>query len=40
MRKYTDIIALQCKHCGDRKTLKCNSANMIAYSFFMREYNA
>jgi len=23
MRKYTDIMALQCKDCGDRKALKC-----------------
>jgi len=23
MRKYTDIMALQCKDCGDRKVLKC-----------------
>jgi len=23
MRNYTDIMALQCKDCGDRKVLKC-----------------
>jgi len=23
MRNYTDIMALQCKDCGDKTTLKC-----------------
>jgi len=35
MRNYIDIMALQCKGCGEKTMLNAkNSPNMIAYSFF------
>ena len=41
MRKCTDIMALQCKDCGDRKALKCQEfPKYYSILFFQRESNA